>query len=483
MNIYESIQTTLSKRGMNITVGNMYDLMAICKEWYRGDVNDFHHYNVNLANGTTKKCERLTMNMAKKSCEDFSKLLWTEKTKIELDTKENTRKLWKILDSKKNDFTINFPVAVEKAFALGNGATVEYKDNGETVIDYIDGDLIMPYKYTNSYIYGLLTISQFIEKDSDEKDVCYTHLTFHEFDGTEYVKINELYKSGVENELGDLIDFKSKFPKVKDVYKVKTKAPHFQVFGPNIANNYDFSSPLKISIFANSFDRLKAIDKKYDSFMNEFELGKKRIIVSSKALKGKVESDPETGESRTVKYFDAEDKVYVAVDGNEMEGQPAKEIDFELRTEEHINAINAELNWYSSNIGLGSNFYKFDGVSVKTAKEVMSENSEAFRSRVHHQLVIHNAVYDLVAAICDLEGIKTTSITITSDDSIIEDTDSKQMRSMQEVSQGLKSKKRYLTDDKGMSEKEAEKELQEIQNEKMSNQEMFGLGNSDTEEE
>jgi len=131
MNIYESIQTTLSKRGMNITVGNMYDLMAICKEWYRGDVNDFHHYNVNLANGTTKKCERLTMNMAKKSCEDFSKLLWTEKTKIELDTKENTRKLWKILDSKKNDFTINFPVAVEKAFALGNGATVEYKDNGD----------------------------------------------------------------------------------------------------------------------------------------------------------------------------------------------------------------------------------------------------------------------------------------------------------------------------------------------------------------
>ena len=166
-----------------------------------------------------------------------------------------------------------------------------------------------------------------------------------------------------------------------------------------------------------------------------------------------------------------------------MEGQPAKEIDFTLRTQDHISAINAELNWYSSNIGLGANFYKFDGVSVKTAKEVISENSEAFRSREHHQLVIHNAVYDLVAAICELEDIKTTSITITSDDSIIEDTDSKQIRSMQEVSQGLKSKKKYLMDDKGMSEKEAEKELQEIQNEKMSNQEMFGLGNSDTEEE
>lgn len=143
----------------------MYDLMALCKEWYRGDVNDFHHYKIQMANGTTKSVERATMNMAKKSCEDYSKLLWTEKTKIELNTTENTKKLWSVLDSRKNDFTVNFPKSIEKAFALGNAALVQYKDNGETIIDYIDGDLIMPYKYTNSYIYGVITISKFIEKE------------------------------------------------------------------------------------------------------------------------------------------------------------------------------------------------------------------------------------------------------------------------------------------------------------------------------
>lgn len=42
---------------------------------------------------------------------------------------------------------------------------VEYKDNGETIIDYIDGDLLMPYKYTNSYIYGVITISKFVEEE------------------------------------------------------------------------------------------------------------------------------------------------------------------------------------------------------------------------------------------------------------------------------------------------------------------------------
>lgn len=407
------------------------------------------------------------MNMAKKSCEDYSKLLWTEKTKIELDTKEKTKRLWSVLDSRKNDFTINFPTAIELAFALGNGALVEYKDNGETIIDYVDGDLIMPYKFTNSYIYGLITISRFTEIINEE-ECYYTHLTYHEFDGQVYTKVNELYLSDDKSELGKLEDFKQKFPNVQDFFSINTKTPHFQVFGPNLANNYDFNTPLKIGIYSNHFDKLESIDEKYDSFRREFRAGRKRIVVNPKALKAKVDVDEETGETRTVKYFDETDDTYVAIQGTDMKDQPVKEIDMTIRYKEHIESINAELNWYSSHIGLGSNYYKFDGVSVKTAKEVMSEDSEAFRSKEHHQLVIHNAIYDMVAAICELEGIDYKDITITADDSVIEDTDTKQMRSMQEVSQGLKSKKRYMTDDKGMSEKEAEEELLQIEKERHS---------------
>ena len=53
-----------------------------------------------------------------------------------------------------------------------------------------------------------------------------------------------------------------------------------------------------------------------------------------------------------------------------------------------------------------------------------------------------------------------------------------------EVTQGLRSKKSYLMDIKGMSEDEAEEELAKIQEEKMSNQEAFGFtDNSNVEEE
>lgn len=475
MELYNNIASILSKKGINVTVGSIYDLMAIWKQWYRGSVNNFHYYTERI-NGKDVKCERLTMNMPKKICEDITKLLWTEKTKIELSSQNATKRLWEVLDSKENSFTKNFPVFLEKAMlALGNGALVEYKDeNNETIIDYIDGDVVLPYKYTNSYINGMIAVSRFVE-EVGKKKIYYTHLTYHEFLGDVYIKYNELYISKTEGELGKETKFSSKFPNVKEEEIIRTRNPYFQIVKPNLANNFDTNSPMGISILANSIDRFKAIDIKYDSFNNEFILGKKRIVVSQNALKGKMETDME-GNTRFIQYFDENDKAYQAlnVDGDQMK-EPVKEIDMSLRYQEHIDSINAELNWLADNIGLGSNYYEFDGQSVKTATEVISENSKAFRTREHYLSIVNDAVYDLVKAICEIEGIKTTKITIIPDDSIIEDKNAEQLRAQQEVNAGLRSKKSYLIDVKGMSEKEAEEELQRIQEEKIGNQEAFGI--------
>ena len=75
----------------------------------------------------------------------------------------------------------------------------------------------------------------------------------------------------------------------------------------------------------------------------------------------------------------------------------------ELRYQEHIDSINAELNWLTENVGLGSNYYKFDGTGVKTATEVISENSQAFRTKKHYEIVVNDCIYDLVRAVCELE--------------------------------------------------------------------------------
>lgn len=471
MELYNNIASVLSKKGINLVVGSIYDFQEIWKSWYRGNVNDFHYYNSRV-NGKDVKCERKTMNMPKKVCEDISKLLWTEKTRIELSNKNATKRLWEILDSKENSFTVNFPIFLEKALAIGTGVLIEYKnEEDKTIIDYLDGTVVIPYKYTNSYIKGLITISRFVE-EVRKKKIYYTHITYHEYENGTYRRYNELYKSSIETELGKEDNFTEKFPQIKELEEITTSTPRFQVFKPNLANNFDMDSPMGISVLANSIDRFKSIDMKYDSFYREFKLGKKRILVDPTAMKATMQSDLD-GVPRLVQYFDTDDEAYVGING--MEGQPVKDIDFSLRTQEHIEAINADLNWLSSNIGLGTNFYKFDGNGTKTATEVISENSDAFRTKVHYDIIVNDVIYDLVKVVCEMDGIKTNKITIIPDDSIIEDKNTEQLRAQQEVTAGLRSKKSYLMDIKGMTEQEAEEELQRIQDEKMTNNEAFGM--------
>ena len=463
MKFYENIQQNLSKKGINVTIGTIYDMMAVWKSWYRGNVNDFHYYNVKMADGTTKECERLTMNLAKKSCEDFSKLVWSEKVEIKLDNDEKTEQLDKILNSKKNALIRNLPDFLEETmFALGTGVTVEYYDNGEIIIDYISGDVVLPYKFTNSYIYGIITISREIEKDG-EKKIFKTLLTYHEFENNTYTKLNEYYLSDNEDNLGKQVDFNSYFPNVQEYEVITTETPRFQIWCPLVANNFDTNNPMGISIFANQIDKLKAIDTKYDSFTREFKLGKKRILVDKTSVKKSPKVNETTGEVNYVSYFDTDDEAYVAISG--MENQPVKDIDFSLRYQEHISSINAELNYFSSFIGLGNNYYKFDGAGLKTATEVISENSDTYRSKIHHQVVVYDCLYDMIKAICEMAGIQTNDITIVFDDSIIEDENALIERGRNLYKDGLISKEKFMKKYLHYEDSEIEEELLKIQNE------------------
>lgn len=456
-------------------------MMAIWKSWYRGNVNDFHYFNKKMIDGKVKKCERLTLNMPKKICEDFAKLLWSEKVQINLDNKANTEQLLQVLNSKENNFKVNFPNFLERVFALGTGVTVEYKKDGKAIIDYIDGDVVLPFSYTNSYINGLITVSRWETGNESEKRY-YTHLTYHQFKDKKYIKMNEIYVSSVDTLLGRELDFKEEMPNVEEYKTYDTDNPHFQVWKPVIANNFDTDSPMGLSILANQIDKFKAIDIKYDSFNREFLTGKKRILIDRTAVKKKVVPDPETGNVNYVSYFDVNDEVYVAIDG--MENQPVKEIDFELRYQEHIDSINAELNYLSSGSGLGQNYYSFDGQGVKTATEVVSENSDTYRTKLHHQIMVQSGLEGLVKAICELEGIPYTSVNIAFDDSIIEDENTLINRGVMLYQSKVISLEKFMKKYLHYNEAEIQEEKKKIQDEnkvvKPEGMDFFGVNSQET---
>ena len=460
--MYKELKTMLSKRSINIPAGNIYDQIEKWKSWYRGNVDDFHYYNVTLANGSVTECERLTMSMGKKIAEDFNKLIWSEKVQINLDDDDKTDMLWEILDSKENNFSIAFPDLLEKTFALGTGAMVEYLVDGEVKIDYIDADSILPFNYDNKNIKGFIALSQWTEGAGEDKK-CYTLLTFHEYNNGFYTRKNELYKSSTETSLGKLVNFEDAFPNVPQEIVYETDEPHFQIITPNITNNFDLNSPMGISVFANSIDKLKSIDIKYDSFAKEYQLGKKRILVDKTAIKSSPRVNSETGAVTNVSYFDSTDQTYVAING--MENQPIKEIDMKLRHKEHIEGINADLSWLGAGVGLGQEFYSFDGKRLKTATEVISDKSDTYRTKVHHQIIIKEALYGLVKSIMFLIGMESEEINIVFDDSIIEDTNSEIERGMKLYGAGLISKEKFLTKYLGYTEAQVKEEFEKMKEE------------------
>lgn len=483
MTIYEDLKSQLNKKGVNLIDVDYYQLIEVWKSWYKGVVDDFHFYNVKVADGTTTQLEKKTMSMAKKSAEDMMKLNWSNKCDIKLGSDEKTKRLWDVLDSKQNNFTIMFPQMLEIAFALGTTGMTEYKDElGRTRIEYInDPSSIIPYAYDNFNITGFVVFNQWMETEKN-KPVYYTHLTYHEFKTEKneqdemvqiYRKYNELYKSKDNNQLGKEIPFENKFPNVEQLVEYTTDTPHFQIIKPPIVNNVDIATPMGISIFANSIDKLKAIDNKYDSFDMEFIDGKRRILVDKTALKGSPQVDSD-GNITSQLYFDKNDRTYVAMNG--MKDQPVKDISFDLRYQEHIDSINAELNWYSSALGFGEEFYKFDGGGQATATEIISQNDDAFRTKQVYETIIKDTIIDLVKSVCYLEGIELSEneIEITMDYSRFENQTATQARLEREVSRGITSKVEYRMKVYNETEEIARQKIAEIEENEPSIDDLLG---------
>ena len=118
------------------------------------------------------------------------------------------------------------------------------------------------------------------------------------------------------------------------------------------------------------------------------------------------------------------------------------EINMEIRAEAHEKAINDDLNYLSLKCGFGTERYRFEGGNVKTATEVISENSDMYRMLKKHEIILEDVLRRLVRIIIRLGVVlgqqlsEESEITIDFDDSIIEDKQAERTADRQDVSMG-----------------------------------------------
>lgn len=441
------IREWLVENKYNTATDETYSHILEWLEWYQNDVEKFHKYKV--FNGVvTKEEERYKLGMAKKVCEDWANLLLNEKVAIKAGNYE--KRLQEVLDN--NNFLVRANQLIEMAFALGTGAIVEYLDGEEVMIDYIRADMIYPLSWDNGDItecaFGSVRVI-------DGKEVLY--LQIHRLGKADNEEDSEHYY--IENKYIDRKESKELDPPEGVIPLVSTgyDKPLFQIITPNICNNIDLDSPMGVSVFANAIDQLKGCDLVYDSYMNEFVLGRKRILVPISFAKKQMEKDGVAAPA-----FDASDTVYYQMPGDRDSNLKLTEVDMSIRANEHELAIQRSLDVLALKTGLGTGRYQFDSSGVKTATEVISDKSDLYQNRQKNAIIVNAVLIDMVEAIAFLDAEKEVEVSIDFDDSIIEDTNTIIDKNIKLVQGGLRSKLTAIMEINKCDETEAEKELERI---------------------
>lgn len=447
-----SIQSYLRKQNYSIPDKTIYSHISEWLEWYRGEVEKFHSYKV--YNGSVAKEEkRFRLGMAKKICEDWASLILNEKVAIKAGN--YSERLEKILES--NNFRVRGNQLVELAFALGTGALVEYKNKEDVVIDYLRADMIYPLSWDNMDVTECAFGSFRVHTGKE----C-IYLQIHRFgkeDAGEMPEIYYIQNVMIDAESGEPMDLPDE---VEPLVNTGSARPMFQIITPNIINNIDLDSPLGISVYGNAIDQLKGCDLIYDSYINEFILGKKRILVPISAAKMQMQKD-----GITEPTFDPDDNVYFQMPADRFDSNTPVEIDMTIRAQEHELGIQRSLDMLSLKSGMGTGRYQFNSTGVKTATEVISDKSDLFQNLKKHEIIIKVAIVNMVKMVAFLDsGIEDLDVSVDFDDSVIEDVNSTIDRNIKLINAELRSKKAAIMEINKYSEAEAKKELDSIAEDK-----------------
>nr|DAZ40722.1 MAG TPA: portal protein [Caudoviricetes sp.] len=467
--VNRAVKAYLLKREFNVASDDTYNRIDEWLDWYQNDVEKFHKYSVYNGVVMTKQ-DRYKLGMAKTVSEDWANLLLNEKVAIHAGGYD--ARLTEILRA--NNFQTRANQLLELSFALGTGAFVEYKNaEGDVVIDYIRADMIYPLTWDN----GDVTECAFgTPKVVDGKKVIYIQI--HRFGRSEEEKGDEYYIENryIDQESGEEIDAPED---IVEIVGTESVEPLFQLVTPNICNNIDLDSPLGISIYANALDEVKGCDLIYDSYMNEYVLGRKRIMVPLSQAKRQMEADGVTNP-----VFDPNDTVYYILPEDRNGENKLTEVDMTIRASDHELGMQRALDLLSFKCGMGAGRYKFEQGGVKTATEVISDKSDLYQNRQKHCIIISAAIINLIRAVSFLDQGGVVDATVDFDDSIIEDSNTIIDKNIKLVGAGLRSKVKAIMEINKCSEEEAQEELERIKEDgQITGQDIDWTGAEDDEDE
>lgn len=447
--------------------------------YYQSKFDDVEYIN---SDGDVKRRKFNHLPIARTVSKKIASLVYNEQAEITSDNKSVDEFISYTLDNDR--FNKNFERYLESGLALGGLAMRPYVDGDRIRVAFVQAPVFLPLQSNTQDVSNAAILTKTI-KSEGRKNVYYTLVEFHEWvtaDGNEqgstkdksYYRItNELYKSEISDVLGQRVNLSELYPDLEQVTMFKDLSrPLFTYLKTPGMNNKDINSPLGLSIFDNAKTTIDFINRTYDEFMWEVKMGQRRVIIPEQLTK--LTAQREDGSITFKRRFETDQNIYTQLGGGDMDANSIKDITTPIRSNDYITAISEGLKLFEMQIGVSAGMFSFDGKSMKTATEVVSENSDTYQMRNSIAALVEQSIKELCVSICELgkatglykgEIPELEDISVNLDDGVFTDRNAELAYWMQMVSAGFAPQRLGIQKTLNVSEEEAKDYLAEINGE------------------
>jgi A118 family predicted phage portal protein len=379
------------------------------------------------SNGTKNKRDFNHLPIGRTAAKKIASLVFNEQAEIKVDDEQANKFIQQQLQDDR--FTKNFERYLESCLALGGLAMRPYIDGERVRVSFIQAPVFLPLQSNTQDVSSAAIVTKTIKADGN-KQRYYTLIEFHEWSNDKYTVSNELYRSDNQNAIGSRVPLSEIYEDLEEVVELNgLSRPLFTYLKPPGMNNKDINSPLGLSIFDNAKTTIDFLNTTYDEFMWEVKMGQRRVAVPSQMIKTEYDQN---GDNVVVKReFEAGHNVYEQFDSGDMDkGIGITDLTTPIRSDDYIKAINEGLALFEMQIGVSAGMFSFDGKSMKTATEIVSENSDTYQMRNSIVSLVEQSLKELIVSMLELaKGYKLYSgeipemdkISINLDDGVFTD--------------------------------------------------------------
>ncbi len=458
-----------------------YERIQLAKKYYKDDLPLIHYRN---SYGQRRHRAMNTLNVTKLASKRLASIIFDEQCDLSLKDTALDKFVNDVID--RNHFNLQFEQHLETGIALGGLAARPYVDDQDNIrIAWANADQFYPLQNNTDNISECVFASR-TTRVENKQPIYYTLLEFHQWEGSDtYLITNELYRSTTRDTVGNRVPLSMLYPNLQQSVEFTggaIKKPLFAYFRTPGTNNKDLDSPLGVGIVDNSRNIIDAINQTHDQFVHEVKMGKRRIAVPSEMLRPSVGGFGSNGDSQVhPPVFDQDMDVYEAMYGDTTQLK-ITDLTSDIRADQFKASIDYFLREFESQVGFSTGTFSFDGQSVKTATEVVSENSSTYQTRSSYLTQVELFLNQLVTAILEVastpqffsdnqarisgfDANDDLGMMVHFDDGVFIDKDKQRADELQLVAAQVMPKKEYLIRNFGLSETDADKWLDEVQDE------------------